>query len=98
MKLKKKIAVCALALCAVPFAASAELSKAEWQCKMFGNPPVVVLRPSDHMIDYPAGTLSVDFVSRNIRYSEKSFNCMHVGIKTPVRITNGKFRVPGIAG
>ena len=34
MKLKKKIAVCALALCAVPFAASAELSKAEWQAKV----------------------------------------------------------------
>ena len=34
MKLKKMIAVCALALCAVPFAASAELSKAEWQAKV----------------------------------------------------------------
>lgn len=34
MELKKKIAVCALALCAVPFAASAELSKAEWQAKV----------------------------------------------------------------
>lgn len=34
MKLKKMIAVYALALCAVPFAASAELSKAEWQAKI----------------------------------------------------------------
>ncbi len=34
MKLKNKIAVCALALCAMPFAASAELSKAEWQAKI----------------------------------------------------------------
>ena len=34
MKLKNKIAVCALTLCAMPFAASAELSKAEWQAKV----------------------------------------------------------------
>lgn len=34
MKMQKMIAVCALALCAVPFAASAELSKAEWQAKI----------------------------------------------------------------
>ena len=34
MKLKKMIAVCALALCAVPFAVSAELSKPEWQAKI----------------------------------------------------------------
>lgn len=33
MKLKNKIAACALALCAMPFAATAELSKAEWQAK-----------------------------------------------------------------
>ncbi len=34
MKLKNKIAACALALCVMPFAASAELSKAEWQAKI----------------------------------------------------------------
>ena len=34
MKVVKKIAVCALAACAVPFAATAELSKAEWQAKV----------------------------------------------------------------
>ncbi len=34
MKLKKMIAVCALALCAMPFSASAELSRAEWQAKI----------------------------------------------------------------
>ena len=34
MKLKNKIAACALALCAMPFAATAELSKAEWQAKV----------------------------------------------------------------
>ena len=34
MKLKKMLAACALTLCAVPFAASAELSKAEWQAKI----------------------------------------------------------------
>lgn len=34
MKLKNKIAACALVLCALPFAASAELSKAEWQAKI----------------------------------------------------------------
>lgn len=34
MKLKKMIAECALALCAVPFAVSADLSKAEWQAKI----------------------------------------------------------------
>jgi hypothetical protein len=41
MKLKKMIAAYALALCAIPFAASAELSKAEWQAKVgecAGNP------------------------------------------------------------
>ena len=41
MKLKKKIAAYALVLCAIPFAASAELSKAEWQAKVgecAGNP------------------------------------------------------------
>ena len=41
MKLKNMIAVCALILCAVPLAASAELSKAEWQAKVgdcAGNP------------------------------------------------------------
>jgi len=34
MKLKKMIAACALAMCVVPFAATAELSKAEWQAKV----------------------------------------------------------------
>lgn len=34
MKLKNKIAACAFALCAMPFAATAELSKAEWQAKV----------------------------------------------------------------
>ena len=34
MKLKNMIAVCAFVLCAIPFAASAELSKAEWQAKV----------------------------------------------------------------
>ena len=34
MKLKNMIAVCALVLCAVPFSAVAELSKAEWQAKV----------------------------------------------------------------
>ena len=34
MKLKKMIAACALTLCAVPFTASAELGKAEWQAKI----------------------------------------------------------------
>ena len=34
MKVVKKIAVCALAACAVPFAVTAELSKAEWQAKV----------------------------------------------------------------
>ena len=34
MKLKNMIAECALVLCAIPFAASAELSKAEWQAKV----------------------------------------------------------------
>lgn len=34
MKLKNMIAACAFVLCAIPFAASAELSKAEWQAKV----------------------------------------------------------------
>ena len=34
MKLKNMIAACAFALCAIPFAVSAELSKAEWQAKV----------------------------------------------------------------
>ena len=34
MKLKNTIAAGALILCAIPFAASAELSKAEWQAKV----------------------------------------------------------------
>ena len=41
MKLKKQIAAYALVLCAIPLAASAELSKAEWQAKVgecAGNP------------------------------------------------------------
>ena len=41
MKLKKMLAAYAFALCAIPFAASAELSKAEWQAKVgecAGNP------------------------------------------------------------
>ena len=41
MKLNNMIAVCALILCAIPLAASAELSKAEWQAKVAdcaGNP------------------------------------------------------------
>jgi len=34
MKIKNMIAACTLVLCAMPFAASAELSKAEWQAKV----------------------------------------------------------------
>ena len=34
MKTKKMIAACAFVLCAIPLAASAELSKAEWQAKV----------------------------------------------------------------
>ena len=34
MKLKNMIAACAFVLCAIPFAVSAELSKAEWQAKV----------------------------------------------------------------
>lgn len=34
MKVMNRIAACALAACAVPFAATAELSKAEWQAKV----------------------------------------------------------------
>ena len=67
-------------------------------CIVLRNPPVVVLRPAQHMIDDTARPHPVLLFACRIRHRQKSLHGMHIGIQAAVVVHNRKLRIPVVTG
>ena len=50
------------------------------------------------MVNDPARSHSVFFLSGSISYRQKSLYCMHIGVQSPIVIQYREFCIPGITG
>ena len=66
--------------------------------KVFGDAPVVGLRPAEHVLDDAARALAPGLVAGHVGHGEERLDGMHVGVEAAVRVEFGEFGVPRVDG
>ena len=66
--------------------------------EVFGDAPVVGLRPAEHVLDDAARALAPGLVAGHVGHGEERLDGMHVGVEAAVRVEFGEFGVPRVDG
>ena len=66
--------------------------------EVFGDAPVVGLRPAEHVLDDAARALAPGLVAGHVGHGEERLDGMHVGVEAAVRVKFGEFGVPRVDG